>query len=221
MTPRHHPHDDVLLAHAAGTLAPALRLAVATHLEGCAACRQAVGRFEAVGGVLLDDIEPVAMAADALQRALAAIEATAPAAARTVPRRPCHAPGLLPPGIEMPAALRGETIGPWRWVAPGVRISRIEGMWHAPVRGFLLKAGPGVTVPLHDHDGIELTQMLSGILIDREKRFGPGDCAQAMAGDLHQPQSDPDQGCICLIAIDGRTRPAHWSGRLIQRFIDI
>ncbi|MDQ0395807.1 ChrR family anti-sigma-E factor [Labrys monachus] len=220
MTIHHHPQDDLLLAFAAGTLAPALRLVVAAHIEGCAACRHLAGRFEAVGGILLEDGAPAAMAADARDRALATLgAAAAPRAAASRPRHP--GPGFLPPGIAMPAALRDETVGPWRWVAPGIRISRIEGLWRAPVRGFLLKAAPGVAVPMHGHRGVELTQMLAGTLIDGDERYGTGDCAQAMPDDEHQPQADPEAGCICLIAIDGRTSPTHWSGRLIQRFIDI
>ena len=220
MIPRHHPDDAMLLAYAAGKLAPALRLVIAAHIEVCTKCRRVVGGFEAVGGLLLEDSQPAAMAADARERALAAIDAapgvqTAP----PPPRRP--PPGFLPPGVAMPAALEGEGIGPWRWIAPGIRISRIEGLWHAPVRGFLLRASAGVAVPLHDHAGVELTQILAGALIDAENRYGPGDCAQVTQGDLHQPRSDPDEGCICLIAIDGRTRPTHWSGRLIQHLVDI
>jgi putative transcriptional regulator len=190
------------------------------HLEGCAACRRAVGQFEAIGGILLEDASPVAMATDARDRALAAL-AAAPPATPPAPRPPHPARALFPAGIEMPAALRNRSIGPWRWVAPGIRISRIEGLWHTPTRGFLLKASPGVTVPHHDHEGIELTQMLAGALGARGERYETGDCAQALPGDRHQPQADPEMGCICLIAIDGRTRPSHWSGRLIQRFIDI
>lgn len=219
MTIRHHPQDDMLLAYAAGTLATAQRLVIAAHLEGCAHCRRRTGRFEAVGGALLEDIEPMAMSDDALAQALAALETPMGPAAKPSAGR--DAPRLLPEGIAMPAALRDQIIGPWRRVAPGIQISRIEGLWHTPSRCFLLKAAPGVTVPRHDHEGIELTQMLAGALIDEGERYERGNCVQAEPGIDHQPQSDPQAGCICLIAIDGRTVPSHWTGRLIQRFIDI
>ena len=219
MTIRYHPHDEVLLSYAAGTLATAPRIVTAAHLEACAACRRRIGHFEAVGGLAVNDGAPAALAHDALARALAAIDAPDP---KPEPARPHGiAPGLFPKGIEVPRALLDQKVGPWRWVAPGIQISRIEGLWHTRERGFLLKAAPGVTVPHHDHDGLELAQMLAGALIDDGERFGPGDCAQAEPGHRHRPQSDPVEGCICLIAIDGRTRPSHWSGRLIQRFIDI
>lgn len=216
MTIRHHPQDDMLLAYAAGTLAPAQRLVIAAHIEGCAQCRRQVGRFEAIGGILLEDSESAAMSEDALARALAAI--SVPVALSSAGKR---ALTLFPEGIFIPSALHDETVGGWRRVAPGIQISRIEGLWHTHSRGFLLKAAAGVKVPRHDHEGTELTQMLAGSLIDEGERYERGDCVQAEPGIDHRPQADPETGCICLIAIEGRTVPSHWTGRLIQRFIDI
>ncbi|CAM5774501.1 transcriptional regulator [Labrys miyagiensis] len=212
----HHPDDGVLLAHAAGTLGLAPRLVVGAHLEACSTCRARVARFEAVGGAMLDAQAPEALASDALERAMAALDAPAP-----VEPPPRLAPASFPLGIALPRSLAGQRLGPWRWTAPGIEISKVEGLWKTRERCFLLKAAPGVTVPHHDHDGVELAQILTGALIDEDERFEVGDCAQAEPGLRHQPQSDPKDGCICLIAIDGRTRPSQWTGRLIQRFIDI
>ncbi|WP_413991022.1 ChrR family anti-sigma-E factor [Labrys okinawensis] len=212
----HHPDDGVLLAYATGTLGLAHRLVVGAHLETCPACRSRLAGFETVGGVMLEAQAPVALASDALARALAALDAPEPP-----PPAPRLTPASFPLGIELPKSLAGQDIGPWRWTAPGIEISKIEGLWKTRERCFLLRAAPGVTVPHHDHDGVELAQLLAGALVDEDQRFEVGDCAQAEPGLRHQPHSDPEHGCICLIAIDGRTRPSHWTGRLIQRFIDI
>lgn len=212
----HHPDDGVLLAYAAGTLGLAPRIVISAHLEKCPACRARMSHFEAVGGLMLQEAAPEALAPDALARAMAALDAPVPV--RPGPRL---TPSSFPLGIELPKSLAGQRVGPWRWTAPGIQISKVEGLWKTKERCFLLKAAPGVKVPHHDHDGVELAQLLAGALIDEDQRFGVGDCAQAEPGLRHQPHSDPTEGCICLIAIDGRTRPSHWMGRLIQRFIDI
>ena len=47
-----------MLSHAAGALLPELAAIVATHLEGCAACRDAVARAERVGGQLIEQQHP-------------------------------------------------------------------------------------------------------------------------------------------------------------------
>ncbi|RZA13665.1 MAG: transcriptional regulator, partial [Lysobacteraceae bacterium] len=48
MTPRHHLDPATVLSHASGALTPELSAIVATHLEGCGACREAVARAEDV-----------------------------------------------------------------------------------------------------------------------------------------------------------------------------
>ena len=50
----HHPNEDLLIDHAAGTLPPAASLLVATHLALCPACRRVDRALDAVGGALLD-----------------------------------------------------------------------------------------------------------------------------------------------------------------------
>ena len=54
MTPRHHLDPATVLSHAAGALSQELSAVVATHLEGCATCREAVARAEGVGGLLIN-----------------------------------------------------------------------------------------------------------------------------------------------------------------------
>ena len=50
MTPRHHLDPATVLSHAAGALSQEVAAVVATHLEGCATCREAVAQAEGVGG---------------------------------------------------------------------------------------------------------------------------------------------------------------------------
>ena len=54
MTPRHHLDSSTIIGHASGALSPELSAIVATHLEGCAECRQAMSHAERVGGLLVD-----------------------------------------------------------------------------------------------------------------------------------------------------------------------
>src|SRR5690606_20664204 len=54
MTPRHHLDPSTIIGHAAGALSPELSAIVATHLEGCPHCRQAMAQADRVGGLLLD-----------------------------------------------------------------------------------------------------------------------------------------------------------------------
>ncbi|MEK9796040.1 MAG: hypothetical protein VW713_04740, partial [Alphaproteobacteria bacterium] len=56
----HHPDDELLVSYAAGDLAEAWSLLVATHTTLCPVCRSKVRAAEAVGGALMEEIAPVA-----------------------------------------------------------------------------------------------------------------------------------------------------------------
>ena len=99
---RHHPSEATLVAYAAGTLAEALAVVVATHIGGCAACRRSVLILEAAGGALLDALPPVPLGDDALNRLLSRVDEPAPAP-----------PPILNPAL--PAPLNRVALGRW-WV---------------------------------------------------------------------------------------------------------
>ncbi|KJS36319.1 MAG: hypothetical protein VR70_14045, partial [Rhodospirillaceae bacterium BRH_c57] len=60
MSVTHHPSDAVLVAYGAGSLGEGLALVVAGHLAFCPRCRDRIASIEAVGGALLEEIEPQA-----------------------------------------------------------------------------------------------------------------------------------------------------------------
>ena len=109
MTIEHHPEEATLTAYAVGALDLGQRVAVATHLAACPRCRGWTRAMERVGGAFVADSPPVAMAADALARTLARLDAPAPAA-DAAGRETADAP------IELPKFVRGYDFGRWRWV---------------------------------------------------------------------------------------------------------
>lgn len=215
-TPKHHPSDALLVAYGAGALGESLALAVAAHLALCPQCRAAVAAVEAMGGALIEDeAAPIAMADDALARALTALDAPPPPlSAAAVAEKPAEA-ALYPQPI-------GAYLGPaarWRRLAPGVK--RME-LLRRPGRGgvaHLLRISPATTLPRHGHGGLELTLVLSGSFADENGRYGPGDLAEMDGEDLHQPIADTNEDCVCLIAADAPLRFTGVIGRLMQPFI--
>lgn len=213
----HHATDETLLRYAAGTLAIGPRIVVEAHLAGCPACRARVGQFEALGGAVIEETDPTPLSPSALADALARIdveEGTVPS--RTPPDKPVEIDG-----VRLPDALRGCDIGPWRWIGPGMRMSRI-GVPHDPEANLiLLKAGPGRALPDHGHAGTEFTYIVAGSYTDRLGRFGPGDLAEVDEAVEHQPVVDPDGECICLAAMEGRMRFKSFIGRMLQPIFGI
>ena len=153
MTIIHHPSDATLAAFASGTLDEARGIVVAAHLSLCAQCRGTVQAFEEVGGVLLGDVEPAALSAGALQRAMAALgplDIVSPAI------RGAGAAG------DLPAPLSHYAVGPWRWIGRGVQWRPVEVASGEGVRVFMLKAAPRTKLPRHRHTGTEWTCVFEG-----------------------------------------------------------
>lgn len=189
----HHPSDAVMAEYAAGTLADGPSLVVSAHLEQCGHCRAQLKLFEAVGGVLIDDLAPAAMHDDALALALARIERPAqPRAA--APKRP--GPG----GLALPSALARRGVGPRRFVGPGIWVAPVRSNSADGWRTYLLRAPSGVVVPHHGHNGAEFTVVLTGAFRDESGVYGAGDFAEADERFDHHPAAEGDEACVCLIS---------------------
>ncbi|HTC02369.1 MAG TPA: ChrR family anti-sigma-E factor [Xanthobacteraceae bacterium] len=212
MTIIHHPSDATLAAFASGTLDEARGIVVAAHLSLCAQCRGAVQAFEEVGGVLLGDVEPAAMSAGALQRAMAALGPL-----------DIVAPAIRGAGAasDLPAPLSHYAVGRWRWIGRGVQWRPVEVASHEGVRVFMLKAAPGTKLPRHRHTGTEWTCVFDGAFSHALGRYGAGDFDEADESVEHDPVVDAAHGCVCLVALQGHIELQGWLGRLIQPFVRI
>lgn len=212
MTILHHPADETLIAYAGGALDTARRIVVASHLERCDACRTFVYRAEHVASALMEDMPPVEMSADALQRTLARIEvtSTSQAGGRVVDEH-------WEPGI--PACLHGYDLGAWRWVGPGVGMRSILLPQKNATRLFLLRGAPGTRLPQHTHTGAELTSILGGSYHHDGGNFGAGDFEEADERIEHRPIVGGEQHCICLVALDGRLKLSGMLGALLSPFV--
>ncbi len=207
---QHHPDDTRLMQLSAASLAAGPALVTAAHVERCLHCRDRLAEFDAVGGVLLEGIEPATLAPQALARTLARIDAGATAAPAPAPVYPS---ATLPDGVAWPRSMRGCTSGAWRWLGPGMRWCRIALPHDRAANVFLLRISAGKSLPVHTHDGIELTQVLYGSFHDGHALFGDGDFDEADGEVLHQPVVQPGSECICLASVEGRVA---FQGRVAQ-----
>lgn len=217
MTTTHHATNETLMRYAAGTLAAAPAIVVKAHLANCPGCRARVGDYEALGGALLEESETTPMSPTALNDLLAILDDEGSGA-------PVASPPLAPleiDGIRLPDALRGCDIGRWRWIGPGMKMSRVGIPQDPDANLILLKVGPGRALPDHGHVGTEFTYIVSGSFSDRFGRFGPGDLAEMDEDIEHQPVVDIDDECICLAAIEGRMRFKNVIGRMLQPIFGI
>lgn len=217
MSISHHPTEETLLRYAAGNLPSGPALVVATHLATCPKCCARIGHFEAVGGLLLEEVGQEPLAPQRLAHVLSMIDASEPPPARKPAAR--RALAQMPPGIELPQPLKDCEIGPWRWLGIGVRASKVTIPGDPTARLHLLRVGAGMKLPDHGHSGIEYTQVIYGSFADQLGRYRPGDLTEMGADVEHQPVVDRDSDCICLAALEGDMVLRGLLGRLIQPFV--
>jgi putative transcriptional regulator len=212
---KHHLNEPLLIGYAAGTLPEAFNLVVATHISMCDDCRAALAEYEAVGGEVMLDSDPVEISADALAATLALIESR--------PKEVMTASKPMANSV-FPAPLRDYVNGDldcvkWRKIGGGVRQMVLSTSDNASVR--LLHIPAGTAVPDHGHRGTELTLVLQGAFVDETDRFGTGDVEVANEELNHTPVAEPGVDCICLAATDAPLRFNGIIPRIAQRFIGI
>ncbi|TYR30646.1 transcriptional regulator [Mesorhizobium microcysteis] len=217
MTLHHHATDETLMRYAAGTLAAGPAIVVEAHLAHCSACRARVGDYEALGGAVLEETEPTQLSPTALADVLSLIDGES--------SEPTAPPAPLEPvqigRVRLPDSLRGCDIGRWRWIGPGMHMSRI-GVPHDPdANVILIKVGPGRALPDHGHVGTEFTYLVSGSFTDKFGQFKVGDLAEMDEDIEHQPIVDEGQECICLAAMEGKMRFNSFLGRMLQPIFGI
>jgi putative transcriptional regulator len=211
--PTHHPSEDLILDLARGALEPGRALVVSTHLDACPACRASLRVAEAVGGALLSEIEPTALASDALAKAMARLDQPPP---------PPIKAGRPPDNwIRVPLDVLDAAQRHRRWAAPGVWVANITGNPKAGPRSYLLGVAAGMAVPRHTHKGTELVCVLKGAFEDRGVIYGPGDFAESDESVEHRPHVTQGSECVCLAAADSALVPRELIGWLFQPFVGI
>ena len=212
---KHHLPDNVLAAYSAGTLPEAFSLVVATHVSLCDECRAAAASFDAVGGAVLEQLEGVNLAPDALAATMALIQQTdaAPAAAE-----PARAASMFPAPLQDYIGGGPDKVR-WKRLGGGIKQAVLPCDGDAKAR--LLYIPAGMAMPDHSHRGLELTVVLQGSFSDEVDRFQRGDVEIGDDDLSHTPIADAGQDCICLAATDA---PLKFNGllpRILQPFFGI
>jgi putative transcriptional regulator len=219
--PVHHLSDELLLDHATGSSPEPVALLVATHLALCPACREHEAELEAVGGALLDEIEPEAVEGGGLDALFARIEAAPaketreadpaavkPAASDTVPTLPRPLRDYVGGEVDALAWRKRGKLSEAR-LLPGSRGGTVK----------LLRIPAGAMMPVHTHRGTELTLVLDGGFSDERGHYLRGDVAIADDDVTHRPRADDDGDCLCLTVTEAPVRLAGPLARFLNPFL--
>jgi putative transcriptional regulator len=213
----HHPPFEMLFDYASGMLTEGIALAVATHAALCPACRPVVEQIEAVGGVLLEEIEPEPVSEDLLAAVLDKLDEPEV--------RPTSASDVLDEATRelIPRPLQGylgRSLRDLAWRSVGRMFQEVRlPVASKGVRVSLIRLGPGSLLPKHSHRGHEYTVVLAGGYKDAGKQFARGDFDVKETTGLHQPVADEDGECIGLVVLDAPVRLTGAVGHLVNPFL--
>ena len=73
---KHHLSKKLLMAYSAGQLEEGFALAIATHISMCDQCRAELESLDAMGGAIIENLEPNEIGSDAFLKTLALIDQT-------------------------------------------------------------------------------------------------------------------------------------------------
>ena len=215
MSGHHHLTDATLLSHAAGNLSESMTLVIAAHLSTCSECREKLAFLEEIGGCQLELVAPLNMAPNALDIVLEQLGEQEEKSVQTARAETSDSSIPYPLRSYLPEQLSDIL---WKFTAPGIKTFTLPTKDTGSGTLRLIKIAPGMTIPEHTHGGMELTLVLQGAFSDEIGRFACGDIADLDEETHHQPISDTDEDCICLIATDAPLQFNKLVPRLVQYF---
>lgn len=189
-------YEAAMFDYVTGTLAAGPAFVVAAHLALQPESHALVDVFDAAGGSLLDELEPVELAPPSWLSDTAA----APS-------------GSLNETTEFAHVLSSLDQGRWKRNLAGMLVKPVPG-----VAAQLLKLEAGRKVPHHGHHGLEVTLVLSGSFGDGHGVYKRGDLVIHDEDSEHQPCAVANSDCICLISQTAPVRLNGPLGWLLNRF---
>ena len=206
MNIEHHPDASTLMSYAAGSLPEALSIVVAAHLDVCPTCVAEVSKMERIGASLFERIDAMPM-----------LE-TAPEGCTQLPAQESIHLASSNTDEGVLTRILGRQLDDVIWKRLGF------GIWHYPIQLSpgslgdlrLIKVAPGQVMPEHGHGGSELTLVLEGAYSDEFGSYRYGDVSDLGDDVDHRPISDPNEGCICLIASEQKARFKDVVSRIFQ-----
>ncbi len=212
----HHPSADILMEHSAGTLPVAQSACISAHLNYCNKCRRSHEHFQAIGGALMERMDPVTVSESVLDQVLARLDEPAPLTlSNAKDHRQVELPGLLQ------RIINGDfTQLVWKKVTKSLSISYLKtGDTHYEFALYRISAGG--RIPEHQHGGSEMTLVLQGGFSDGAGSYHPGDFVYRSAEDTHAPVALDGEDCICLAVLDAPLKFTGWQYRWMNPFLQL
>ncbi|MBT4847698.1 MAG: hypothetical protein HON95_02035 [Alphaproteobacteria bacterium] len=205
--------DALLVDYAAGALSQPLEILIETHLAMNPESAKTMQMLMQLGGILLEECEPVSLSEDALDKVMSAIAEDEEPLQKVTHSENSFLPRPISDYIPDLSCTKS-------WRSAGIGIARHDVKFsQSDMRATIYRIQPSRAVPSHSHTGSEITLVLAGGFSDESGTFGPGDIAVQEAGEAHKPVADADGECIVFAVNEGDIRLAGPFGRVFSLLV--
>lgn len=222
----------LLLDYVTGALDRPLEILVETHISLNSQSAKQLRMLMQLGGVLLEECEPVSLsegALDAVMQEISDLEDTDTQNQASATSTQDNIVTFTPPSnatstTHLPRPLADyipdlSCDKSWRRISKGLSQCRIT-FNGTEVEANIYRIAPGTAIPVHSHEGTEVTLVLAGGFTDETGAFGPGDIAIQETGATHKPVADDDGECIVFAINEGNIRLANPIGRVLSYLVN-
>ena len=222
----------LLLDYVTGALDRPLEILVETHISLNSQSAKQLRMLMQLGGVLLEECEPVSLsegALDAVMQEISVLEDADTHNQASATSTQDNIVSFTPPSnttstTHLPRPLADyipdlSCDKSWRRISKGLSQCRIT-FNGTEVEANIYRIAPGTAIPVHSHEGTEVTLVLAGGFTDETGAFGPGDIAIQETGATHKPVADDDGECIVFAINEGNIRLANPIGRVLSYLVN-
>ncbi len=214
-----HPDEKLLRAFAEGTLSPGLSVVLAAHVEQCVECRKKTSQYEVQAAVdwLKSDDAKYAPASSDMSAMISTITSKPKSKESAVEGNSVSEIHMLDHSVRLPRVLAKVASQGLAWKKLAGGINQASVTLDDKTQCEFLYMKPGSQVPVHKHQGNEVTLVLDGSFSDEMGKYEKSDFIVRDKRHTHQPVSE--EGCLCFAVLDSPLTFTRGLARLLNPFL--
>ena len=215
-----HPTLEQLEGFARGTLSAGMNVVISAHVELCKSCRTQVAELEAqASNEWIQTTADTAQADSNVKDFSSMIDSIVnhPQLQEDQQASDVSEIHMLNHSVSLPkvlAKVASEGLV-WKKLAGGINQATVTLDDQTQCEFLYMK--PGSQVPVHKHQGSEITLVLDGSFSDELGHYKQSDFVVRTSKDMHQPVSE--EGCLCFAVLDSPLTFTKGVARLLNPFI--
>jgi putative transcriptional regulator len=217
-TTNFHPSQELLSAFAQGELSPGMSVALSAHIELCADCRDKTSEIESntiMAWLQTPDDASAPDFSDMVSAIVSQPQSTEEPSRDEYAVQEMHMlnHSVMLPRVLAKAASEGLV---WKKLAGGINQALVR--LDDETQCEFIYMTPGSQVPVHRHQGSEVTLVLDGSFSDELGHYRASDFVVRSKEHMHRPASD--EGCLCFAVLDSPLTFTKGLARLMNPFLE-